>query len=183
MQYTIIVIGDSGCGKTNFISRMCTGKYTKRHTPTIGSPCILIHERTNYGDITFTTYENYPDYDLHVDGAICMIDLQSATGLSNVMRNIEMLEHKHPGIPIVLCGNKCDAKERKVPWKSIRGLIPKNFRHPYYDVSARSNYHLSRPWLDLAKIVSGHRDLEYEEFYPGLVPPEVVMEGGKLRVR
>ena len=215
MQYTIIVVGDSGCGKTQFISRMHTGEFFKVHVPTIGCPVTTIHERTNRGDITFNAIETTVPILLactqnnisvenstliHVDGAICMIDLQNPEGLSNVMRNIESLENLYPNIPIILCGNKCDVKDRKVSWKSIRQLVHlqlvpskdktvhkravlANISHyPYYDVSARTNYHLSKPWMDLAKIISGHTDLEYEDF-DTIAPPEVVLKGGKLTVR
>lgn len=195
LEYTIIVVGDSGCGKTQFISRMHTGEFFKVHVPTNGYPITTIHEHTNYGDITFKAIETTVPIILactqncketpkliRVDGAICMIDLQNPLGLSNIMRNIETVEKLYPNIPIVLCGNKCDVKGRKISWKSIRQLIPSNFRHPYYDVSARTNYRLSKPWMDLAKIISGHADLEYEGFNT-IVPSEVVLEGGKSTVR
>ena len=48
-------------------------------------------------------------------------------------------------IPIVLCGNKVDVKERKVKAKTITFHRKKNLQ--YYDISAKSNYNFEKPFL------------------------------------
>ena len=48
-------------------------------------------------------------------------------------------------IPIVLCGNKVDVKERKVKAKAITFHRKKNLQ--YYDISAKSNYQFEKPFL------------------------------------
>ena len=56
-------------------------------------------------------------------------------------------------IPIVLVGNKVDIKERKVKAKQVTFHRKKNL--PYYDISAKSNYHFEKPFLWLARKVGG----------------------------
>ena len=47
-------------------------------------------------------------------------------------------------IPIVLCGNEVDVKDRKVKAKST--VFPrKNLQ--YYDIAAKSNYSFEKPFL------------------------------------
>ena len=58
-----------------------------------------------------------------------------------------------PPIPIVLCGNKVDVKDRKVKIKQITFHRKKNLQ--YYDVSAKSNYNFEKPFLWLAKQLVG----------------------------
>jgi len=60
-------------------------------------------------------------------------------------------------IPIVLCGNKVDVKERKVKSKTITFHRKKNLQ--YYDISAKSNYNFEKPFLWLAKKLAGNSDL------------------------
>ncbi|XP_045019695.1 GTP-binding nuclear protein Ran-like [Bubalus bubalis] len=76
-------------------------------------------------------------------------------------------------IPIVLCGNKVDIKDRKVKAKSIVFHQKKNFQ--YYDISAKSNYSFEKPFLWLARKLIGDRNLEFVAM-PALAPPEVVMD-------
>jgi len=60
-------------------------------------------------------------------------------------------------IPIVLCGNKVDVKERKVKAKSITFHRKKNLQ--YYDISAKSNYNFEKPFLWLARKLVGNQAL------------------------
>jgi GTP-binding nuclear protein Ran len=56
-------------------------------------------------------------------------------------------------IPIVLCGNKVDCKDRKVKPKDIHFHRKKNLQ--YYDISAKSNYNFEKPFLYIAKKLTG----------------------------
>ena len=60
-------------------------------------------------------------------------------------------------IPIVLAGNKVDVKERKVKAKTITFHRKKNLQ--YYDVSAKSNYNFEKPFLWLARKLTGNQQL------------------------
>ena len=60
-------------------------------------------------------------------------------------------------VPIVLCGNKVDVKERKVKAKTITFHRKKNLQ--YYDISAKSNYNFEKPFLWLARKLVGNPSL------------------------
>lgn len=75
-------------------------------------------------------------------------------------------------IPIVLCGNKVDVKERKVKAKAITFHRKKNLQ--YYDISAKSNYNFEKPFLWLARKLVGNPQLEFVAA-PALAPPEVTV--------
>lgn len=62
-------------------------------------------------------------------------------------------------VPIVLCGNKVDVKERKVKAKNITFHRKKNLQ--YYDISAKSNYNFEKPFLWLARKLVGNPALVY----------------------
>jgi GTP-binding nuclear protein Ran len=76
-------------------------------------------------------------------------------------------------IPIVLCGNKVDIKERKVKAKTITFHRKKNLQ--YYDISAKSNYNFEKPFLWLARKLVGNPNLEFVA-PPALRPPEVEVD-------
>lgn len=67
-------------------------------------------------------------------------------------------------VPIVLCGNKVDVKERKVKAKTITFHRKKNLQ--YYDISAKSNYNFEKPFLWLARKLVGN--------------PSLVSQGGRI---
>lgn len=67
-------------------------------------------------------------------------------------------------IPIVLCGNKVDVKERKVKAKTITFHRKKNLQ--YYDISAKSNYNFEKPFLWLARKLVGNPSLVSPSPFP-----------------
>ena len=56
-------------------------------------------------------------------------------------------------IPIVLCGNKVDVKNRQVKPKQVTFHRKKNLQ--YHEISAKSNYNYEKPFLYLARKLVG----------------------------
>jgi len=73
----------------------------------------------------------------------------------------------------VLCGNKVDIKDRKVKIKSIQFHRKKGLQ--YFEVSAKSNYQFEKPFLWLARKLTGQDKLEFVE-NAALQPPEVAVD-------
>ena len=58
-----------------------------------------------------------------------------------------------PNIPMVLVGNKVDVKNRQVKPKQITFHRKKNLQ--YIELSAKSNYNFEKPFLYLARKLTG----------------------------
>ena len=71
-------------------------------------------------------------------------------------------------VPTVLCGNKVDVADRQVMPKMITYHRKKvdsdgNPYIQYYDISAKSNYNFEKPFLHLARKLTGDADLQFVE--------------------
>ena len=82
-------------------------------------------------------------------------------------------------IPIVLCGNKVDVKNRQVKAKQVTFHRKKNLQ--YYEISAKSNYNFEKPFLYLARKLVGDPALHFTEA-PALAPPEVIISAQEQAV-
>lgn len=107
-----------------------------------------------------------------------MFDVTSRVTYKNVQNWHRDLVRVCDNIPIVLCGNKVDVKDRKVKAKAIVFHRKKNLQ--YYDISAKSNYNFEKPFLYLARKLTGDASLEFVAM-PALAPPEVVMDPETVR--
>lgn len=152
--FKIVLVGDGGVGKTAYINRLRTGDFEKKYNPTIGLEVAPLHLRTNKGDLILNIWDCAgqsrglapADYTCGVDGAIIMFDVGSCASY----KNVDFWRAKIPvHIPIVLCGNKCDVKERRVRPSEIDTDLE------YYDISAKSNYNFEKPFLYLVKSLLG----------------------------
>ncbi|KAI7688153.1 hypothetical protein SSS_00897 [Sarcoptes scabiei] len=102
-----------------------------------------------------------------------MFDVTTRVTYKNVPNWHRDLVRVCENIPIVLCGNKVDVKDRKVKAKAIVFHRKKNLQ--YYDISAKSNYNFEKPFLWLARKLVGDPNLEFVAM-PALAPPEVRMD-------
>lgn len=98
-----------------------------------------------------------------------MFDVTSRQSYKNVPNWYRDLIRVCEGIPVVLCGNKVDEKDRKVKPKQITFHRKKNLQ--YYDISAKTNYNYDKPFLYLARKVTNQPNLTFVEA-PALFPAE-----------
>jgi GTP-binding nuclear protein Ran len=80
-------------------------------------------------------------------------------------------------IPIVLCGNKVEVKDRKVKAKQITFQRKKNLQ--YFEISAKVNYNFEKPFLWIARKLAGNNELVFVEA-PALAPPEAEIDMNQM---
>jgi GTP-binding nuclear protein Ran len=116
-----------------------------------------------------TSFYFLPLCSVEAECGIIMFDVTSRISYKNVPNWHRDLTRVCDNIPIVLVGNKVDVKDRKVKAKMITFHRRKNLA--YYDISAKSNYNFDKPFLWLAKKVTGVPDLNFAEA-PAVEPPD-----------
>ncbi|KAJ2084403.1 GTP-binding nuclear protein gsp1/Ran [Coemansia sp. RSA 988] len=181
-KFKLVLVGDGGTGKTTFVKRHLSGEFEKKYIATIGVEVHPLLFTTNKGKIVFNTWDTAGQekfgglrdgYYIQGQCAIIMFDVTSRITYKNVPNWHRDLVRVCENIPIVLCGNKVDIKERKVKAKTITFHRKKNLQ--YYDISAKSNYNFEKPFLWLARKLTGEPDLDFVEA-PALQPPEVTVD-------
>jgi len=180
--FKLVLVGDGGTGKTTFVKRHMTGEFEKKYVATLGVEVHPLQFHTSRGPIRFNVWDTAGQekfgglrdgYYIQGQCAIIMFDVTARVTYKNVPNWHRDLVRVCENIPIVLCGNKVDIKDRKVKAKSIVFHRKKNLQ--YYDVSAKSNYNFEKPFLWLARKLVGDANLEFVAM-PALVPPEVKMD-------
>ncbi|CAJ0598407.1 unnamed protein product [Cylicocyclus nassatus] len=180
--FKLVLVGDGGTGKTTFVKRHLTGEFEKKYVATLGVEVHPLIFHTNRGQIRFNVWDTAGQekfgglrdgYYIQGQCAIIMFDVTARVTYKNVPNWHRDLVRVCENIPIVLCGNKVDVKDRKVKAKTITFHRKKNLQ--YYDISAKSNYNFEKPFLWLARKLLGDPNLEFVAM-PALAPPEVQMD-------
>ncbi|XP_052028733.1 GTP-binding nuclear protein Ran-like [Apodemus sylvaticus] len=182
VQFKLILAGNGGTGKTTFVKRHLTGEFEKNYVATLGAEVHPLTFHTSRGPIKFDVWDTAGQekfgglrdgYYIQAQGAIIMFDLTSRVSYQNVPNWYKDLVRVCEHIPTVLCGNKVDVKDREVKAKSIVFHRKKNLQ--YYDISAKRNHNIEKPFLWLARKLIGDPSVELVAM-PALAPPEVVMD-------
>lgn len=180
--FKLVLVGDGGTGKTTFVKRHLTGEFEKKYIATIGVEVHPLAFYTNFGEIKFDVWDTAGQekfgglrdgYYINAQCGIIMFDVTSRITYKNVPNWHRDLVRVCENIPIVLCGNKVDVKERKVKAKTITFHRKKNLQ--YYDISAKSNYNFEKPFLWLARKLIGNPNLDFVAA-PALAPAEVQVD-------
>lgn len=177
-----MLVGDGGTGKTTYVKRHLTGEFERKYVATLGVDVHPLLFHTNHGPIVFDVWDTAGQekfgglrdgYYIQGKCAIIMFDVTARVTYKNVPNWHRDLVRVCENIPMVLCGNKVDMKDRAVKPKQIVFHRKKNLQ--YYDISAKSNYNYEKPFLWLARKLAGEASLEFVAM-PALAPPEVAMD-------
>ena len=179
-QFKICLLGDGGCGKTTFIKRHLTGEFEKRYLATLGVEVSVLDFSTSHGKVEFSIWDTAgqekfsglkDEYYTQADLAIIFFDVTSRITFKNVPQWILDFKRVCPNSPIILVGNKCDIKERKVKAVQISEFTHKE-SIIYFDISAKSNYNFEKPFLVAARKLTHNDNLNFVEA-PTIRPPTV----------
>jgi GTP-binding nuclear protein Ran len=91
--------------------------------------------------------------------AIIMFEVTSKITYRAVSMWYRDLISVYQEIPIVLCGNKVDIKDRVLRAKSVTFDRKHNMQD--YDISVKWNLNFEKPFLWLARILTGNDNLEF----------------------
>jgi len=171
-----------------FCLSACTrAVYANSLTATLGVEVHPLTFSTNFGTICFNVWDTAGQekfgglrdgYYIQGQCGIIMFDVTSRITYKNVPNWHRDLERVCEKIPIVLCGNKVDVKERKVKTGSVTFHRKKNLQ--YFEISAKSNYNFEKPFLWLARKLVGNPTLNFVAA-PALAPAEVVVDQNLMK--
>ena len=171
-EIKLVLIGNGRVGKTTLLESFPTSEFEQnvKRAATLGVEVHTLVFHTNRGPIKFkvlnsTGQEKFgglrDGYFIQSQCAIIMFDVNSRPTYKNVPNWHRDLKRVCGNIPIVLVGNQVDVKDRKVKAKQITFRRKKNLQ--YYDISASARYNIEKPFLWLARKLSGDKQLHFVE--------------------
>lgn len=98
-------------------------------------------------------------YYVHAHCALVMFDVTSRITYINVPKWFQDIRRACGDIPCVLLGNKVDVEDREVKAQHITYHRKQGIQ--YYDISAKSNFNFEKPFLYLARRLTGIPDLHF----------------------
>ncbi|KAG2600250.1 ras-related protein Rab7-like [Panicum virgatum] len=169
----VIVLGDSGVGKTSLMNQYVHKKFSQQYKATIGADFVtkevLIEDRLVTLQIWDTAgQERFQSLGVaFYRGADCCVlvyDVNSNRSFDTLNTwHDEFLNQASPSdpktFPFILLGNKIDVdggKSRVVSEKKAMEWCASKGNIPYYETSAKEDYNVDNAFLSVAKLALEH---------------------------
>jgi Ras-related protein Rab-8A len=159
--FKLLLIGDSGVGKSCLLLRFCDDSFVPSFITTIGidfkirtiemdGKRIKLQIWDTAGQERFRTITTA--YYRGAMGILLVYDVTDEKSFQNIrnwMRNIE--QHAAETVLKILIGNKCDKDEGRVVQKETGEALAKEYGINFFETSAQSNINVEEAFLSLVK--------------------------------
>ena len=150
--FKIVIVGDSGVGKTNLLSRYISNTFSNDTKPTIGvelsNKTIFVKGKRIKVNIWDTAgQERYKAisgiYYKGTEGALIVYDITKSGSFKNVAKWYrELIENCPDGIIILLIGNKSDLKQIRAVKQIDASDFAKKHHIGYIETSSLESYNI-----------------------------------------
>ncbi|CAF0791332.1 unnamed protein product [Didymodactylos carnosus] len=168
-QFKILLIGDSGVGKTCIMFRFADNMYTETFTPTIGIDfkikTVRVRDKTVKLQLWDTAgqekfYNITRSYYRNADAILLVYDRTEAVTFQNIarwMRNIDENVSHPDDVVRILVGNKSDLQNRLIITSNEGKALADKYKVDFFETSAKSEtspnvnkmfYYLTEKLLD-----------------------------------
>ncbi len=187
-KYKLIVVGDSGVGKTNLIKRFVTDTFGEDTKATVGVEFMYKTYKINneilrveiwdtagqerYKSITMAYYKG-------AKGALIVYDITSAKTFEDIDKWIADVKEKAGGsLQLMIVGNKTDLESERAVTKDEALEKAKIYESPIMETSALDATNVKKAFEDL--IIELYKDQKVKSSEQNAQSPSSASEGVKL---
>ena len=158
--FKVVVIGDSGVGKSSICTRYTKNMYNDMFITTIGvdfechtisldDKIIKLQIWDTAGQERFNAITNSFYRGAH--GIIIVFDVTNWESFSNVQKWLKEIELREPDVPYkLIVGNKCDQNSKRVITFEAANEYANKLNIPYLETSAKVSVNVDQAFLNMA---------------------------------
>jgi Ras-related protein Rab-35 len=146
--FKLLIIGDSGVGKSSLLLRFSDNTFSQNYITTIGVDFkirtidmdgmrIKLQIWDTAGQERFRTITS--TYYRGTHGVIVVYDVTNGETFSNVKRWLSEIDQNCDSVQRILVGNKCEDKENRVVLEEDARRLATAIKVDYYETSAKDN--------------------------------------------
>lgn len=162
-SFKVVMMGNSGVGKTSIVLRLSEHVFKEITRPTVGSGCITHREETTNGQVTLVIWDTAGEeryrsiaslYSQGAEAFVVVFDVTDEASFRAVPEWIETFKHTSDEKALIyVVGNKIDKDGREISNEKASEWCEAN-KYPYYEVSAMTGERVDLVFADLAEKLS-----------------------------
>ena len=186
INFKIIIVGDSGVGKTSIISNATKKTFEEQYTPTLGFEFFTYTTKIKNKNIKLQIWDTcgqecykslIRNFYRNASMAILVYSIDSKESFESVKKQInEIKEHSNPDIKLFLIGNKIDLEEkREITNEMGEQFCKDNLFSFFLETSAKNSINTENLFIKAAQILyEKHKEIkEKKEMKNQNIDPEI----------
>lgn len=174
--YKLLLIGDSGVGKSCLLLRFADDTYTESYISTIGvdfkirtieldGKVVKLQIWDTAGQERFRTITS--SYYRGAHGIIIVYDVSDLESFNNVKQWLQEIErYAVDNVNKLLVGNKCDMASKKVVSYKTGKDLADNFNMPFIETSAKNAHHVEEAFVTMAAEIKSRVQVSMNQSRP-----------------
>ncbi|OHT08391.1 Ras-related protein Rab-15 [Tritrichomonas foetus] len=162
LHYKIVMVGNSGVGKTALVEKLSGNNFSDTHIPTVGAQFTSKETIINEHKVSLELWDTAGQevfrslvglYTREANGAFLLFDITSKLSYDDIPKWLDFLKENAPTAKIVIFGNKSDISEqREVSETEIQKFVEEN-QFIYFEGSAKTGLNVNDAFERMAEIV------------------------------
>ena len=164
LSFKIIVIGDSGVGKSCLTSKAAKNSFEEYYQATVGFEFLTFNLKLDDNVIKLQIWDTcgqeiyrslISNFYRNSSLAVLVYSIDNEQSFKNAETWLhELKEQSNPDVRIFLVGNKCDLEEsRKVPKEEAEKFKNENKIDKFFETSAKTGFNAKNLLIEAAKIL------------------------------
>ena len=168
LQLKVIVLGDSGVGKTSILNRFVKQEFSQNYRATVGADFLFKEFTVDGKGVSLQLWDTAGQERFQslgnafyrgTDCCLLVFDITNSDSFDNIVSwKKEFLErsgNENTNFPIILLGNKCDlVSERKVPSNKAKDWADEE-KIAYEEISAKDDIRIEEAFIQATRNCMG----------------------------
>ena len=165
-QYKVVMLGNSGVGKTAIVERISNSEFNEVHVPTVGAQFVSLDFKLDTCKVTIELWDTAGQevfrslvgfYSRDACGAFLVADLTSKTTFEELDKWVDFIKENATDTKIILFGNKTDLVENRVISEGELSYYAQQHGFCYMEGSAKTGENISDAFSKMAELVNDEK--------------------------
>ena len=162
-QFKVVMLGNSGVGKTALVERISNNDFNDTHVPTVGAQYVSLDIAVDSKKITLEIWDTAGQevfrslvgfYARDAKGAFLVADITCSTTMEDLQRWIDFIGEQAPEAKIILFANKLDLESQREIQSSDLEDFAKKHDLFFMEGSAKTGEGVDEAFSKMAEIIT-----------------------------
>ena len=163
-SFKVVMLGNSGVGKTALVEKITTSDFNESHNPTIGAQYVSLEIRVGSTKIVLELWDTAGQevfrslvgfYARDAKGVFLVCDITESSTIKDLEKWVQFIEEQAPDSEVILFANKLDLAENRQVKESELEEFAKQNKFTYIEGSAKTGQSVDEAFSRMAELVFG----------------------------